>query len=398
MCKQLRKKSAQYCQTCQQPWQNVIDHSYVHGTKQTTQGPGHPQQYVAPWQSQQGWSQQWQQSQGRRRTPSPRQRSKSAKGNKTPRKNQGQPLQQPVVPMMPPAPVMMGPNMQMQMPMYPQMAFPYQQTNVPAHLPPLPPPDTPWQMGMPAGIKMPAPVLPSTSAPTSMYAPTMPSMPTAPCPPAPKAPANSMSDPDVRGLMSMMRGRQAELPEDMQKKVQAMMLKYGKQSTKDLHAAVSALDRSREEYDQAVTARNQHHASWKKFLADAVQMWQSYADQFVEEERRLQEQVTQARETFFTAKSELENAKLDAGEVLHPSDDELAEGENDSTTGTSTASKLTETMQGLATSLQNLHKEAETLVEEDAHVAKRPRTAPRPEDQDMPQVPGDGSSHFGKAG
>ena len=300
--------------------------------------------------------------------------------------------------MMQPAPIMMGPNMQMQMPMYPQMGLPYQQNNVTSHLPPLPPPETPWQMAMPAGIKMPAPVLPTAPTPTSMYAPTMPSMPAAPCPPAPKAPANSMSDPDVRGLMSMMRGRQAELPEDMQKKVQAMMLKYGKQSTKDLHAAVSALDRSREEYDQAVTARNQHHASWKKFLADAVQMWQSYADQFVEQGRRLQEQVTQARETFLTAKTELENAKLDAGEVLHPSDDELAEGENDSTTGTTTASKLTETMQGLATSLQNLHKEAETLVEEDAHVAKRPRTAPRPEDHDMPQVPGDGSSHFGKAG
>ena len=111
----------------------------------------------------------------------------------------------------------------------------------------------------------------------------------------------------------MMRGRQAELPEDMQKKVQAMLVKYGKQSTKDLHAAFSALDKSREEYDQAVMARSQHHACWKKFLADAVQMWKSYTDQFVEQERKLQEQVTGARETFLMAKSELENAKLDAG-------------------------------------------------------------------------------------
>ena len=36
--------------------------------------------------------------------------------------------------------------------------------------------------------------------------------------------------------------------------------------------------------------------------------------------------MTGARETFLMAKSELENAKLDAGEVLHPSDDELVEG------------------------------------------------------------------------
>ena len=315
---------------------------------------------AAPWQSQPDWSQ-WQQSQGNRgRTPSPRQRSKSAKGNKTPKNqgNQGQPMQQPVMPMMPPAPTMMGPNTQM----YPQMAYPFPQMNMTGHLPPLPPPDTPWQMSMPAGAKMPAPVLPTPApAPTTMYVPTMPSMPAAPCTSVPKAPASSMSDPGVRGLMSMMRGRQAELPEDMQKKVQAMLLKYGKQSTKDLHAAVTALDKSREEYDQAVMARSQHHACWKKFLADAVQMWQSYADQFVEQERKLQEQVTGARETFLMAKSELENAKLDAGEVLHPSDDELVEGENETTAGTSTASKLTETMQGLATSLQTYTRKQRLL-------------------------------------
>lgn len=242
--------------------------------------------------------------------------------------------------------------------------------------------------------KMPALAMPGTSAaPPQVYAPPMPSMPVAPCTQTAKTSVNSMSDPDVRGLMSMMRGRQAELPEDMQKKVQSVLNKYGKQSTKDLHAAVTALDKSRAEYDQAVMARNQHHTSWKKFLADAVQLWKSYADQFVEQERRLQEQVTSARDTFLLAKSELENAKLDAGEVLNTADEESADGEEN--TACATASKLTETMQGLATSLQTLHKEAETLVEEDAHVAKRPRTMPRPEDQDMP---GDGSSHFGQAG
>ena len=197
----------------------------------------------------------------------------------------------------------------------------------------------------------------------------------------------------------MMRGRQAELPDDMQKKVQAVLLKYGKQSTKDLHAAVTALDRSREDYDAAVLARSQHHASWKKFLADAVQLWQSYADQFVDQEKKLQEQVTLTRENFLCAKSEPENAKLDAGEVLNTSDEEVTDRDSAAHAGSSTASKLTETMQGLATQLSNLHKEAETLVEEDQHVAKRPRTAGNPsEDHHMGGGPGDGSSHFGQAG
>lgn len=197
----------------------------------------------------------------------------------------------------------------------------------------------------------------------------------------------------------MMRGRQSELPEDMQKQVQTVLTKYGKQSTKDLHAAVTALDRSREDYDKAVMARTQHHATWKKFLSDAVQLWQSYADQFVDQEKKLQEQVTLARENFIFAKTELENAKLDAGEVLTTADDDLADRESDTHAGSSAASKLTETMQGLATSLSTLHKEAENLVEEDQHVAKRPRTAAsKAADQNMGDPPGDGSSHFGMAG
>ena len=92
-CKQLRKHSVQYCITCQQPWQNVIDTSYAHGSKnpQPTSGGGQYQQ--APqqtWPNAQGWQQQWQPSRGR--TPSPRQRAraKSAKGAKSPRSAQAQ--------------------------------------------------------------------------------------------------------------------------------------------------------------------------------------------------------------------------------------------------------------------------------------------------------------------
>ena len=80
-------------------------------------------------------------------------------------------------------------------------------------------------------------------------------------PPMPKMPATTLpeTDADVRGLVSMMRGRQAELPEDMQPKVQAVLQKYGRQSTKDVHAAVSALDKARSDYEAAVLARNQQH-------------------------------------------------------------------------------------------------------------------------------------------
>ena len=94
----------------------------------------------------------------------------------------------------------------------------------------------------------------------------------------------------------MMRGRQAELPEDMQQKIQKVLTKFGQQTSTDLHAAVTALDTARQNYDDAVLARSQHHAMWEKFLSDAVQLWQTYATQFMEQEKKLQEQVMTHKE------------------------------------------------------------------------------------------------------
>jgi len=230
-------------------------------------------------------------------------------------------------------------------------------------------------------------------------------MPTMPAPAMPKMPAGATpsmaeTDEEVRGLMSMMRGRQAELPEDMQKKVQKVLTKYGQQASTDLHAAVTALDTARNNYDEAVLARSQHHAMWKKFLSDAVQLWQTYAAQFVDQERKLQEQVSLHKESLIAAKQDLEKskvAKLGAGDVQHIASDEEAE-DQDANTSSHAATKITETMQGLAKSLQSLHQEAEAMVAEEAHAAKRQKMMP-PKDEDQPMNAGLGTgSHFGQAG
>ena len=91
----------------------------------------------------------------------------------------------------------------------------------------------------------------------------------------------------------------------MQKKVQKVLTKYGQQASTDLHAAVTALDTARNNYDEAVLARSQHHAMWKKVLSDAVQLWQTYAAQFVDQERKLQEQVSLHKESLIAAKQDL---------------------------------------------------------------------------------------------
>ena len=231
------------------------------------------------------------------------------------------------------------------------------------------PPDMPWQ---PSSGPCMSPAVGSVAPKQMAMPPMMPSMSAAP---KASTPAPSGPDPEVRGLLSMMRGRQAELPEDLQQQVQSVLVKYGRQSTKDLHAAVTALDKARAEYDKAVLARNQQHSSWKRFLSDAVQLWQTYATQFDEQEHCLRDQVALHRDALVLAKKDLESAKLDAGEVHHvTAEEDLGEADPDATAAAASAAKITATMQGLASSLQTLHQEAAAMVEEDAHVAKRPRT------------------------
>ena len=71
---------------------------------------------------------------------------------------------------------------------------------------------------------------------------------------------------------------------------------------------------------------------------------------------------------------------------------------HDATAAAASAAKITATMQGLASSLQTLHQEAAAMVEEDAHVAKRPRTertGPKIEDLEMQPEAKDGNTPFG---
>eukprot|EP00435_Cladocopium_sp_Y103_P070075 s148_g34.t1 len=299
----------------------------------------------------------------------------------------------------------MMPQMQMQMPMMPSgpIGMPYQHF-APQQLPPLPPPDVPWNQQAPTVVPK-APAAPKAAAPSmpaahpmmvQQYVPMMPGATMPSCVPMPTMNSSS-ADPDqeLMGLVHMMKNRQSELPADIQQRVQQITIKEGAKTTDQLLAAVTAHGEARDNYNAAVHARSQQHANWKKFLNDAVQLWQVYAAQFAEQEKKLSEQVACCKEIMVSAKLALESAKIDTGEVHEVSDEDIGDLEH---SGASSAAKLTQTMAGLTSSLQNLYKETEAMVAEEAHTAKRPRTtSPRASDQPM-SPPGGSGADFGVAG
>ena len=79
-CRQLRKHSATYC--CNQPWQNVIDRSYI---DQSKQGQGQTDPYAHDWRQDQPWGQQWRSNSPRQRVQSPRHRKGKKQNGNSPR-------------------------------------------------------------------------------------------------------------------------------------------------------------------------------------------------------------------------------------------------------------------------------------------------------------------------
>ena len=181
-------------------------------------------------------------------------------------------------------------------------------------------------------------------------------------------------DAEQKEFMEMVRARQMELPPDMRQKVQKMSKKEGAQATKELRSAVRTLGYARKDVEEALQARYNLIASWKHFLADAVQQWQGYTSLFQQQERDLQERIQQAHANFMNAKVQAEQSQQEAGKITPieiKDDDEELTGEQASVDKSS--GKIQEGLVNLTASLQQLQAQAESIeIQEKA--AKRQRT------------------------
>ena len=190
-------------------------------------------------------------------------------------------------------------------------------------------------------------------------------------------------------LVSYIQKRQADLPLDVQQKIQSTCRKQGAIATKDLQAAVKLLDSARSEYEQALLARAQHIGTWKTFLAEAVKNWTEYGTMFADHEKALQQRIASAKEQFKDAKACLEESKVLAGKLQVQ---EISDEEDPLPDSETSAQQINASIQSLSTSLEKLSKEADSIKVEE-HVAKRLRTE-EPAMKDTPMM-GEENKPFG---
>ena len=193
----------------------------------------------------------------------------------------------------------------------------------------------------------------------------------------------SAQDQAQKELIAYLQKRSADLPPDIQQRVHNTCRKEGKRVIKDLETAAKALGEARTVYEEALLARSQHINTWKVFLAEAVKNWSDYGKLFAQHEEALQARIAMAKEQFQDAKDCMEASNISVGKVVVQ---ELSDEEDLPGDAGDSAMQITESIQSLSTSLQQLSKATESIQIEEK-VAKRPRL-------DASKSEAEAASHF----
>eukprot|EP00435_Cladocopium_sp_Y103_P046395 s189_g13.t1 len=245
-----------------------------------------------------------------------------------------------------------------------------------ASAPPPPPPmlmTPPMQMQMPwnAPLQMAMPVLPPTMDTT--YASTTTTT-------AAETPIKEEQIQEFRAQQKLQKIVKAAKKEDhlspeFQALVHEEQKKDNKECGRNLHAAVTVLEKAKEKVIEIESARAQLMTQWRVFLHQSVTKWQEYTTQFQSSETAFQQQLQEAALNVKKAQKRFETAKRrsDAGttdeDVQSISDEEVEEMEAEELPRDENAQRIQENMEQVVSSLTTLSEAADRLEPK----AKRPR-------------------------
>ena len=156
-----------------------------------------------------------------------------------------------------------------------------------------------------------------------------------------------------QNLIGLLNKNTGQLPADIETVVHEEKKKGKQDSKKQLHSAVTVLDKAQMKMDKAINARNNLMANWRVFLAASLTRWQEYADHFQKQENDCQEEIAKAKEELAEAKKELASKVPDEAEEIS---DEETEKED---TSKAAAARILGGLQHMSNSLSKLSEQAE---------------------------------------
>lgn len=191
--------------------------------------------------------------------------------------------------------------------------------------------------------------------------------------------------------------KEENLSAEFQSLVHAEIKKDNKECSRNLHTAVTALDRAKEAQLEVETARLQLWSQWRVFLHASVSKWKEYTAQFQAAEAAFQTQAQEAGLNLKRAQKRLDLAKkrMDADNKEEAyavsSEEETEEMDAQEPIIDESAQKIQEGLKQVVTSLEVLSESADKLEPK----AKRPR---KEEDGNGDQSHWPSMQPFGRAG
>eukprot|EP00435_Cladocopium_sp_Y103_P063660 s676_g25.t1 len=337
-CKRLNKAAATYCGQRGRHWANALDGKYQHPQRPSSQRQVHGDQSYTHWEEDAPWTNQaWDSGRWPSRSPRHGPRSQTPKGRKP--KNRGKKNKQ-----------------------------------KPEHeTPPLP--SSPWSGDGGGGKGQSAPAVSAHSGQDGK--------------------TESKVDQKYRQLMSVLKKNEANLTPDLQQLVQENSIAQSQDLTKQLHSAVSKLGQAKKTVQRLRASRQNLHHVWRTYIAESVNKWKTFCDQFNTQDNDLAKQLQEALQAVSAAQERLELTKTEtkegkSGDQVEPDETMVEVSDEDSPEVLdSNGAILREGMQDMLKNLEALKHQAEAVAEPE-HVKRARIDGP-----DGPDGTGDGNGAFG---
>jgi phage shock protein A len=132
------------------------------------------------------------------------------------------------------------------------------------------------------------------------------------------------------------------------------------------------MDKARKKFKDAQTARQNLHTNWRKYIADSLERWTSFAEKFAKDDQDLVDKVKAAHEKLQQTKDTVESVKSaleeqDTEVTIEITDDEMVDKLD-------SAEAIQNNITRMVESLQNIQQKAEAaMVEAGENRPKRPR-------------------------
>ena len=125
---------------------------------------------------------------------------------------------------------------------------------------------------------------------------------------------DSKSDQKLKQIMAALKKNESSLTPELQQLVQENAKNQSQDITRRLHSAVSRLGQTKKTLQQLRASRQNLHNVWRNYIAESVNKWQQFCEQFEEQDTDLSKQLTEAIQAVQTAENCLESTRREAKE------------------------------------------------------------------------------------